>query len=562
MPYKIPTLKRTYRHLARYGEIISVFVKYGFGDLVASIKIPRHLPQSIQRILTPPDASVGQMSRGDRIRMALSELGPTFIKLGQFLSNRPDVLPAEFISALRELQDSVTPFDPEEAQRILEKELGKPVTTLFKDFSKDPIASASIAQVHKATLMTGECVAIKIQRPDIEQSITTDIEILFQLAGLIERQIHGAKALSPTKLCEEFERNIKRELNFRHEASHLERFAENFKNTENIHVPKLYGQFCSQRVLTTEFIVGIKVTDSAAIKAAGLDPVVIAQRGTDFFLQQVFEHGFFHGDPHAGNIFILPNNVICFIDYGIMGFLSPTLKEYLVLIMLAIAERDSKKIVRILVEESQHSVADVQRLEYDVSELLNDYLSSSVKNLDISDIVKRLTALFTYHNLRVMPGFFLLFKSLVNIEGIAYSLDPDFAIIKHIEPFAKKLVQDRLNPFSLLRSMFMSTQDIGFIAKQLPFAVKDIMDIVKNGKLRIKFEHQGLEPILNMSDQLVNRLVFAIIVGALIMGSSLVVLSGIPPKINGIPLIGIVGFITAGLFGFWLLISMIWKKKL
>ncbi len=559
---KLPNPFRTYRHVARYGEIVSVLIKFGFSDLIASIKLDRYLPMREIRRAKKPKASVHQMSRGDRIRGAFSELGPSFIKLGQFMSNRPDALPAEIISALRELEDSVAPFDSAEALRILETELSKPVEEIFKEFSKTPIASASIAQVHRATLFNGEYVAVKIQRPDIEKNITTDMEIMFELAGLIERHVQGAATINPVKICEEFKHNLGKEIDFTNEASHAERFGENFKGDTNIHVPIVYREFCTKRILTTEFIEGIKVSDSKALAAAGLDGGIIAERGTKLLLRQIFEHGYFHGDPHAGNIFVLKDNVICFVDFGIMGFLSPTLKEYIITVMLAIADRDPKKIVRILVEESQYSVIDINRLEYDVSELIGEYGTMSIKNLNVGELVTQLTKLIVTHNLRVMPGFFLLFKALDTMDRIGNTLDPEYRIVKHVEPFLRKHFNDRLNPLKSIHSVLMSAADIGHAVTQLPFTISDIIGIAKNGKLHIKFEHLGLEPMLNKHDQLVNRAVFAIIIGSIIMGSSFVVLSGIPPKIYGIPLIGFVGFLAAGIIGFSLLISMIWNKKL
>jgi ubiquinone biosynthesis protein len=559
---RIPTIGRTYRHITRYGEIITVFMKYGLGDLFASIRLERLLPRGKSRFLAKPDATLKKLSRGDRIRMALSELGPTFVKLGQFMSNRPDVLPPEIISALRDLQDAVTPFDSDEAIRILEHELHRPVDRIFKDFNRTPLASASIAQVHRAKLQDGTEVAIKIQRPKLEQTIETDIDILSQLSALFEKHVKEARYFNPVRMCEEFDRSLRKEIDFRNEASHIERFTDNFRGDPTIRVPALYRQFSTKRVITTEYIDGIKASDVERMRLAGLDTRLIAERGATLILKQIFDHGFFHADPHPGNLLVLPGNVICFLDFGIMGVLSPTLKEYLVSILLGVVDKDPQKIVRTLATASQHSVIDTNGLEYDVTELLEEFAMLSLRDVNVGELLKRLTGLVIRYKIRILPGFYLLLKSMITIEGVGYSLDPGFRLLSYLEPFAKKIITERLNPVELLRAAYSSSKDIGHILRDMPYDVKDILDLMKTGRLHIEFEHRGLEPMLRTHSRLVNRIVFAVILASLVVGSSLVVLSGIPPKLYDIPVVGVIGFVAAGVIAFWLLISMIVGKKM
>lgn len=502
------------------------------------------------------------LSHGDRLRLAFTELGPTFIKLGQFMSNRPDVLPQEIITALRQLQDSVEPFPAEESVRILEKEFGKPVTEIFSDFSKDPFASASIAQVHRAALANGTQVAVKVQRPRLEEVIETDIDILFQVASIIEKHVEFAKYVSPVRIHEEFVRSIRKELNFLNEASHIERFAENFRGDATVYVPAVYRHLTTKRVLTTEFVDGIRASDVGKLKSAGLDLKQIAERGTTLLFKQIFEHGFFHADPHPGNILILESGVICFLDFGIMGILSPSLKEYLVSIMLGVVDRDPGKIARTLVEQSRQPIADVQMLEYDVTELLEDYVLLSLKDVNIGDLMTRITKLIITHKIRILPGFYLLVKAMITIEGVGFSLDPDFTLVEYVKPFAKKLMAERLNPLSHLSGLVASGLDLGAIVRNLPYDLRDVMRLVKAGRVRIEFEHRGLEPMLRTHEQLVDRLAFTVILASLIIGSSLVVLSRIPPRFHDIPVIGIVGFVVAAIMGFGLLLSIMVRKKM
>ncbi|HUI92632.1 MAG TPA: AarF/UbiB family protein [Chitinivibrionales bacterium] len=559
MVRRIPTIGRTYRHIARYGEIIGILVKYGFDDLLATFQLDRRLNLRGQK---GTDPGVRQLSRGNRLRMAFSELGPTFIKLGQFMSSRPDVLPPEIIVALRDLQDSVTPFDPQEAVHVLERELQKPVVELFAEFSEVPVAAASMAQVHRAKLGDGTPVAVKIQRPMLEQMIETDIDILCAMASTIERHVGEARYFDPVSICGEFAHSIRKELDFRNEALHMERFAENFKSDSTIRVPRVFRPMTTRRVITTEFIDGIKATDVSKIREAGLDPHLIAERGTNLVLRQIFEHGFFHADPHPGNLLILPGNVVCFLDFGIMGLLSPTLKEYIVSILLGVVNNDPRRIVRIIAEESHHSIIDPQGLEYEVTELLEDYGLVSLRNINLGELLSRLMRLIVNHHIKVLPGFFLLIKAIVIIEGVGYSLDPEFTLISHIELFAKKMLAQRVNFFSGLYKMFSSSSELSRILGGMPYDVKEIISLIKAGKMHVEFEHRGLEPVLSTAAVLVNRLVFSIVLAALIVGSALVVHSGIPPRIFEIPLFGIIGFIAAGIVAFWLIITALWRKKI
>ena len=525
---RIPTIGRTYRQIARYGEMMSVLIKYGLGDLLSTFRPALHLPFKSGASSRAP-SSVNTLSRGDRIRMAFVELGPTFIKLGQFMSNRPDVVPPEIIVALRQLQDNVAPFPAEESVKVLEKEFGKPVSGIFADFAKEPFASASMGQVHHATLANGVEVAVKVMRPNIEEIIETDIDILFQIASIMENHLEFAKYVSPLRIHEEFSNSIRKELNFLNEASYMERFAQNFRGNPLICVPDVYKHLSTKRILTTKFVDGIKVSDVDKIRQAGLDPAVIAERGTSLLFTQVFEHGFFHADPHPGNILVLSNGVICFLDFGIMGILSPSLKEYLVSIMFGVITNDPRKIVRTIVEESGHGIADVDMLEYDVTELLEDYISLSLKDVNIGEIVSRLAKLIVKHRIRVMPGFYLLIKAMISIEGVGLGLDPNFALVEHARPFAKRLMAQQLNPFSHVSGLAVAGMDIGSILRDIPYDLHDIMRLVKAGRTRIEFEHRGLEPMLRTHDVLVDRLAVAVILSSLVIGSSLVVLSKFLP---------------------------------
>ncbi|MBC8527218.1 MAG: AarF/ABC1/UbiB kinase family protein [Candidatus Cloacimonetes bacterium] len=560
---KIGLISRTYRHINRYREIITVLVKHGFGDLVTNTNLEKYIDFGKKLLSGKRIPKIAYYSRWERIRMALEELGPTFIKFGQIMSNRPDLLPQELIIELEKLQDSVPPFAEKAARQLIEEELGKPISTTFKRFISTPIASASIAQVHKAILMNGEKVVIKVQRPRIEQIIEVDLEIMLHLATLMEKHIKGMDILNPVGIVKEFERSIRKEIDFKIEATHIERFGRNFQDDMNIYVPKVYRNYTTKKILTMEFIDGIKVSNIEAVLKSGNDPKIIASRGADLVLKQIFEHGFFHADPHPGNILVLNNNIICFLDFGMMGVLLPKHREYLGSIIIGIVNKDAKRITKTLVLFSTNSrIENIERLEYQVSELIEQYSYLPLKDINVGELLNKGIKLILVHKIEIPPDLYLLSKALITIESVGRNLDPDFDMVKHTEPFAKKLLKERLSPRKLAKDLYLSATEFTLLLRDFPSEIREIIKQIKLGQFKIEFEHKGLEPMLKKHDQISNRIAFAIVLASLIIGSSLIVLSGIPPKWNGIPIIGIVGFLGAGLMGFWLLVSILRHGKM
>ncbi|MFP4416339.1 MAG: ABC1 kinase family protein [Chitinispirillaceae bacterium] len=552
----------SYRHIGRYGEIISVLFKYGFDDLLSTLKVERYTRIGSRLISRRRKRVARELSRWQRVTLAMEDLGPTFIKLGQFMSNRPDVVPAGLLVELERFQDKVAPFESRRSVEIIEKDLGRRMETVFASFEHDPFASASIAQVHRAILRTGEEVAVKIKRPRIDETFNIDIEIMYYIAHLLHRHLEEARGLDLMRVVGEFERAVRKEIDFQMEATQMERFANNFKNDPRLHVPYIYRSYSSRRVLTIEFIKGMKVSNVDELEKAGLDSRRIASEGADIVLKQIFDHGFYHADPHPGNIIIRPDGVICFIDFGMMGVVSPSLREHLGLIMFGIVNDDPKRIVKTLLQLSRGPAEDAELLEYEITELIEEYSFLSLKDYNIGDMLRRLLNIIRSHQLVMIPGVYLLIKALITIEGVGRRLDPDFNMINHVEPFARRMMKERFSPRSLGFDFYMALMDISSLVKDLPTDMRDIIRTVKSGKMHIEFEHKGLEPMLTKLDQLTTRLVFAIVLVALVVGSSLVILSNVPPIVNGIPLIGIIGFVGAGLIGFWLLYVILRHGKM
>ncbi|KAF5434910.1 ubiquinone biosynthesis protein [Candidatus Methanophagaceae archaeon] len=564
---KIGAISSTYRHINRYREIIAILVKYGFGEVLAKLELQKHLEfgKGKSFVLGETAAEIAAVSHWARVRMALEELGPTFVKFGQMMSTRSDMIPHELITELEKLQEEVPPFSTEDAKRIIAEELNSSVDRIFMDFSGSSIAAASIAQVHKAVLPGGEEVAVKIQRPDIDKIIEADLEIMLHLATLAEKYLKETEAIDIVKLVEEFARVIRKELNFRIEAAYIERFANNFQDDTTIHVPKVYKGFSAGKVLTMEFIGGYKVTDitKTEVREHGIDPKVVASRGLDLILKQIFEHGFFHADPHPGNIRVLDGNVICFLDYGMMGRLSARHREDLADIFIGIISRDEHKITKTILKLTGRShVRDVEELESDIAELIEVYAYGSLKELEIGGVITHMGDVIIEHHLEGPRDFYLLAKALVTIEGVGRELDPEFNAAKHAEPFAKKLIMDRMSPRRLIKDFYHSATEASLLVRDFPAEAREILTLLKQGEANIKFEHRGLDPMLKTFDQITNRMVFAIVLASLVIGSALIVLSGVPPKWHEIPVIGIVGFLGAGIMGFGLLFSILRHGKM
>ncbi len=550
-----------YRHFGRYSEIVSVLVKYGFGDLLSRLNIERYVSVG-RRIFRAKKKGVEKFSRWERIRMALEELGPTFVKLGQFASNRPDIFPQELITTLETLQDAVPPFSEQEALRIIEKELKTPVSALFKKFGTTPVASASIAQVNKAVLHDGTVVAVKVQRPRITEAISIDLHIMYHIARLLQKHIQGMDFFNPVQFVDEFASAINKELDFVTEALHFDHFRKNFGDDPTVYIPKVYHDLTTRKVLITEFINGVKITNIEELKRRRLDPREIAARGASSVLKQIFRHGFFHADPHPGNILILEGNVICLLDLGMTGILTPTSRGYLGDIIVGVANGDAHKIVRTLYEISNQQAKRGDELEYQIAELIQEYASRPLGAINVGEILNRLTQILMMHRLKLIPGFYLLVKALVTMEGIGYKLDPGFDMMKHIEPFARQLVREKLTPRRVAGYSLDALQDYFYLFRDLPSDSRDIFQIIKSGKFHMEIGHHGLGPFLNKIDQSTNRIVYGLVLASLVVGSSIVVLSDIPPRAFGMPVIGMGGFIAAGLMGFGLLISILKHGKM
>ncbi len=555
---KIGVVSRTYRHVNRYRQILTVLFKYGFGDMIDQLNVGQYLEIGMQMISRKRRERVDKLTRSERIRMVLEELGPTFVKLGQILSTRPDLVPVELIDELSKLQDEVPPFPVSRVREIIKTEIKGPIENIFQRFDEVPLAAASIGQVHRARLKSGEEVIVKVQRPDIIKTIEVDLEILLHLASLMERHVEGWEIHRPTRIVEEFSRTLEKEIDYTIETSNAERFARQFISNSTVYVPRVFREVSTKQVLTMEYVDGIKASEIDKLDEDGFDRKIIASRGAELILEQVFEYGFFHADPHPGNIFILPDNVICYLDFGMMGRVDRRAREDFADIVYAYVSRDESKIVDALLRVVEWDIdPDRRALERDVGDFVESYLYKPLKELRIEDILKQVLELITHHKLLLPPDIFLMVKALAQVEGLGLVLDPDFDMTEKAEPFIKRLKLKRLSPKRVMGDFLDSGGELIQLLKEIPGELRDITKQLRQGKVNIGFEHRGLEDFVFEMDRSSNRIAFALVVASLIIGSSLIIMSDLGPFLFGFPILGLAGFSMAGILGIWLLISIL-----
>ncbi|MBI5774262.1 MAG: AarF/ABC1/UbiB kinase family protein [Verrucomicrobia bacterium] len=559
---KLENLGRAFQHLQRYRDVVKVFLKYGYDDLAHHLHLPKSLGLHWKRE-SAEHAAILQMSQPERLRRACEELGPTFVKLGQILSTRPNLLPPAFTEELAKLQDQVAPIPFSEVRKVLEAELQCPLEEVFASVDEQPLAAASIAQVHRARLRNGADAVVKVQRPGIRHIVEVDLEIMRHLAELMEKHLEGWRVHRPAEVVAEISRVLEKELDFTVEAAHMERFARQFAGEPMVCVPKVFHDFTTRQVLTMEYVDGIKASCVEELDAAQLDRREVARRIADLVIRQVFVHGFFHADPHPGNIHILPGQVICFLDFGMMGYLNQRGREDFADLVWGITRRNEIVVAAALLKLSAAPPeSNPQGLEADVAEFMHQHFYRPLKELEFGKLVTQLVQLAAKYHLRTPPDFFIMLKAVSAMEGLVRRLHPDYDVVGHAAPFLKQVRLGRFSPKRLMESFFEFGMDFTGLARELPSELRRILAQFKSGETKVIFKHDGLEPLTSSLDQISNRIAFSVVLAALIIGSSVIVHAGIPPKWHDVPIIGILGFVIAALMGFRLLIAIIKHGKM
>ena len=552
---------RNWRHMRRYRQILGILLKYGFGDVVDVTRkdlISRFGDKIVPMFGKHVDSS---MSRAERLRYAAEELGPTFVKLAQVLSMRPDLVPPDVATELQKLQDEVSPFSYEEVRNIIKEELKQEQETAFSHIDEQPLAAASIAQVHRATLHNGHHVVIKIQRPDIQNIINVDIEILSDFAKVLKKHSLNTVVSDPVAVMEEFNRSIHRELDFLSEGRNIHRFGLMFADDPTVLVPSFYPELSSSRVLVMDFVDGIKASNLEKLERKGLDRTVIAERGAQLILKQVFQHGFFHADPHPGNILVLEDNVIAPLDYGMVGNLDDSTVEALGSMLSGIIHKDSNRIIRAFDALGiTHDVTNRIALRADINGFISQYYEVPLQELRVSDILKETFDIFRAHQMKLPSNLSLMLKALVTVEGLGRLLHPDFDMVSEVRPYVSQLMFRRYDPRRRFRDLLNVFDDFSNLVEELPQGVRDTLRKVNAGELRIQFEHRNLDKLTKEFKQSSNRISSAVIIAALIIGSSLVMQVPSGPSLFGFPLLGVIGYLIASVLGLMLLWNIFRSK--
>lgn len=563
MGKKSVNFSRIYRHAGRYFEIIEAIGGHGFAELLKKSKLTKYLKFREKSVFPKFESKIYEYKYYERIRMILEKLGPTFIKFGQILSTRPDLIPPELVYELEKLQDAVPPFQDQKAIGLIEKELKKNINELFSEFDATPIASASISQVYKAVLFDGKKVAVKVQKPDITKTIQVDLEIMLLIAETFDKHIPFIKTYNLPGIIKEFDKSIWKELDFSIEMGNMEKFKSIFHGSKEIYIPACYRNLSTKRIMTMEFIDGVKVSEIDELLNNQISLKTIAKNGVDAILKQIFIHGYFHADLHSGNIMVLPDNVITFLDYGIVGKFTKKSQDILVSILLGVADKDPERTAKSILDISgKQTGVDINSFELQVSDLIDKHFSLSLDKLDLVEVFKDIHKLFSNNNLVMPENFYLLLKTLAMAQAFGIKLDPDINISERIEPFARKLLNRKFNPKLRMREFYNLTNDLWQLLTVLPSEIKDILKILKKGNIKIEIQHNGFDDMLKTHERISNRISFSLVLASIIIGSALVIRTGIPPLWNGIPIIGLAGFVSAVILGFWLLISIMKHGKM
>ncbi len=543
------SFRQRFRSFIRYNQILRVFVKYGFEQIVSYMVASKRY-SFIRRIIPKTTRKNAQKySKWEKMRLVCEELGPTFVKFGQILSNRPDLLPEELILQLEKLQDNVPPMPSNIAKEVVEEELKKSVDELFAYFEPDAFASASMAQVHRATLHSGEKVAIKVQRPGIKQTILEDIRVMYSLADIFQKRIPSLKSFDPHGLVRSFEESILKELDFIHESVNIQRFTNNLTtdlSDKTTHSPKVFRTFTTSKILVMEFISGIKISNVGQMEAKGYDRKVIARRLALTYIKQVFDYGFFHADPHPGNILVIPGQHICFLDFGMMGVILDRDIEMFGNLFLAVKAKDVKRVIRVLQNMSENSaIKDMRALEYAINDFVQSYGVNSIHENEMSSVLMQLKDVIVEHGLKVPPHFFLLARSMVTIEGVIHHLDPSLDLLDLARPYLVKSIRRKLDPIKMIKKVLSGIYDFGAYMEDFPQDFKNAIKKINSGKINVDLTHHGVDPMVHTINRVTRQLVMSLLICALIIGSTLLMINNVKPLWGQTSVYGIIGVIAA-----------------
>ena len=547
-----------FRNLGRTREIVTILLNHGFGDFVERLRLMRYMRWWRRVVLRnpelPPSLTVAQ-----RIRLAIEELGPTFVKFGQVISTRPDLVPAPIIVELAKLQEHVPPFSGSAAVHLLETELGAPVGNLFAQFDPQPVAAGSLGQVHRAVHFDGRQLAVKIRRPTAVRDIERDLSLMVDLAVLVERHLPEAEVFDPVGLVNQFARTIRREINFAREGRTMDEFRRLFRHDATLYIPNVCWELTTDAVLTMEFVEGHKVSDGDGLLGAGILPAEIAANGARIFMKMAFEFGLFHGDPHPGNMRILHTGVIGLIDYGMVGRLEEEKRDQLVDLFLAVMQGNVRSCVeQVLKIGKPFRPVDRPLLQSDVRDFIETYYGVPLDQVDIGRLLTDFVSILSSHGIRYPADLMLLIRAIITLEGVAVDLDPSFNLATHLAPMVSQLMRERYNPRKLAGRFLSDSRMLLGVIHDLPIHVGRTLEKLSRDDLRIHLEHEHLDRLINELDRSSNRVVIGLVMSSLIVASALVIrTAGLAAWWISVPT-----FVLSSLLGIWLIYGVFRSGRL
>lgn len=538
-------------------QIVSVLLNHGFGDLVERLHLGGYLRWS-RRVLLKRREPQQPISRAARIRLALEELGPTFTKFGQVISTRPDLVPEDVLTELKQLREHVPPFSSDVAVARVESAVGLPVANAFAEFSPEPVAAGSLAQVHRAVHHDGHQLAVKILRPGIAAEIERDISLMHEFAVLIERYIPEAQVFDPIGLVGHFARTIRRELNLTREARTLEEFHRLFRNDATLTIPGVFRELSSDTVLTMDFIDGRPIDSPEILKESGLDCSALAANGARIFLKQAFELGIFHGDPHPGNIRVMPNGALCLLDYGMVGRLDEVTRDSLIDLLVAIVRRDSEAAVQ-AVESIGQPFTEIDRslLRAEIRDFIDTYYGVELNRLDIGRLLGDFVTILVSHGIRCPGDLMLLIRALVTLEGVGRTLDPQFNLASVLQPFVQSSIRQRYSPSRIAGDLIHDARALASAAHKVPVSLSRTLEKLANDDLRVQLEHRHIDRLITEVDRSSNRVVIGLILAALIVASALVLRTELHSWWLSVPI-----YLLSSLLGAWLVYGIFRSGRL
>jgi ubiquinone biosynthesis protein len=543
-------------NLARFRDIVSVLVRYGFEDLISRLDLPM---QGMLQTLTPDGAD---RPFPVRLREALEELGPTFVKFGQILSLRADLLPRDVLDELRKLQAEVAPLDFGEIRAVVEEELGVSVSEVFSVFEPSPLAAASLSQVHRAVHRDGgPALAVKVQRPGIREVIETDLRIMRAIAVRVHERSRDMELYNLPEMVRVNGGILLRELDFAREARHMRIARKKMEGIPGIRIPEVFDAHSTERMLVMELVRGNRLGPEAIESLT--DPREVARRGLAASVKQIFEDGFFHADPHPGNAILTDEDDIFIVDWGMVGRLTVSERRDLTELVQAVVEEDPVRLADSILKITTRDEEDLDRpaLERDLMEILDAYAALPLEEVDVGRFLMDMTGTIRTHRLRMPPNLGIMIKALMTAEGLARLIYPELNIVAEIDPMIRAIVARRYRPAAIRDRLFGWLSRLGELQQVLPDRLRGILRKIDRGELLIRFQHENLDDFRDTLENVSNRLTLGIIIAAMIIGSSMIVTTGIPPFLFGYPALGVIGYLISALLGLWLVFNILRGRR-